>query len=376
MKRLLSLLGFVALSLALLGCQQASAKFGFIDRTGKIVIPPQFDSADRFSEGLAFVKTSNRVGYIDRQGKFALNSKFDPTQPFSDGLTPISLPKQRQGFIDKTGVIALRLPVEQYAGPFWQGLAIARDKNYRFGVIDKTGEFVVKPQFVSPKGDMDVYAKPTFPDGLELMSLDGTLADKQTNWAGGIIGGTWVYINRRGQFVIQTQAISARQFSEGLAAVDKGRWNPETMQAIDRWGFIDSTGKFVIAPQFESVGRFAEGLAPARLPSASASTPLRYGYINPKGKFAIAPQFESASAFSGGLAAATVGGKYGYIDKSGKFLISPQFNSAEAFSEGIARVSTVDGVGFINPQGQYIARPQFGNGSQDFSEGFAVVEVP
>jgi WG containing repeat len=178
MKRLLSLFGFAALSFVLLGCQQASAKFGFIDRTGTMVIPPQFDTADRFSEGLAFVKTSGRVGYIDRQGKFALNSKFDPVQPFSDGLTPILLPKQRQGFIDKTGAIVLCLPVEAYAGPFWQGLAIARDKNYRFGVIDRTGKFVVKPQFVSPKGDMDVYAKPTFPDGLELMSLDGTLADK------------------------------------------------------------------------------------------------------------------------------------------------------------------------------------------------------
>jgi WG containing repeat len=357
MQRLFPLFSFIILSLALLGCQQASAKFGFIDRTGKMVIPPQFDSADRFSEGLAFVRTSNRVGYIDRQGKFAMRPKFNPSQPFSDGLTPISLPKGRQGFIDKTGAIALRLPVEIYAGPFWQGLAIARDKNYRFGIIDKTGKFVVKPQFVSPKGDMDVYAKPAFPDGLELMSLDGTLADKESDWRGGIIDGTWVYINKKGQFVIQTQAISARQFSEGLAAVDKGKWKGTTMQSIDRWGFIDLTGKLVIAPQFEDVGRFSEGLAPARLPSASASTPLRYGYINPKGKFAIAPQFEQASAFSEGLAAVSMDGKYRYIDKTGTFVIPVQFKSAEAFSEGIARVSTTDGFGYINKQGKYIAKP-------------------
>jgi WG containing repeat len=383
MKKLLSLFGFISLALVLSSCQQmqsiaqpSSPKFGFIDRSGKMIIPPQFDTADRFSEGLAFVKTSNRVGYIDRQGKFALRSQFDPTQPFSDGLTPISLPKQRQGFIDKTGKIALSLPVEAYAGPFWQGLAIARDKNYRFGVIDKTGKFVVKPQFVSHKGDMDVYAKPTFPDGLELMSLDGILADKESDWRGGIISGTWVYINKKGQFVIQTQAISARQFSEGLAAVDKGKWDGNTRQSIDRWGFIDSTGKFVIAPQFESVGRFAEGLAPARLPSASASTPLRYGYINPKGKFAIAPQFEQAAAFSEGLAAVSMGGQYRYIDKTGKFVIPVQFKSAEAFSEGIARVSTTEGFGYINKQGQYIAKPQFGYGSQDFAEGIAVVEMP
>jgi hypothetical protein len=32
-------------------------KVGFIDRTGKIVIPPQFDNVDDFSEGLAAVST-------------------------------------------------------------------------------------------------------------------------------------------------------------------------------------------------------------------------------------------------------------------------------------------------------------------------------
>lgn len=376
MKRRLPLFEFIALSFILLGCQPESAKFGFIDRTGKMAIPPQFDSADRFSEGLAFVKKNQQVGYIDRQGKFALRSQFDPAQPFSDGITPISLPKGRQGFINKTGAIALRLPFEGYAGPFWQGLAIARDNRYRFGVIDKTGKFVVPPQFVSPKGDMDIYSKPVFPDGLELMSLNGTLADKMTNWAGSITDGTWVYINKRGQFAIQVQALFARQFSEGLAAIDRGKWNPETMQSIDRWGFIDRTGKFAIAPQFDNMGGFSEGLATARLPSPDEVSRANYGYIDRKGKFAIPPQFEQATAFSEGLAAVELDGKYGYIDKSGKFIIPPQFEDANAFFEGIARVSTSDGFGYIDKQGQYIAKPQFGSGSQDFSEGFAVVAVP
>jgi WG containing repeat len=343
-KELLPLFGFVAFSLVSPGCQQIQVKpyqpsasptpppipqppvkFGFIDRTGKMVIAQQFDAADRFSEGLAFVRKNKQVGYIDRQGKFVLRSKFDPTQPFSDGLTPISLPKGRQGFIDKLGAVMLRLPFEEYAGPFWQGLAIARDRNYRFGVIDKTGKFVVKPQFVSPKGDMDVYAKPTFPDGVELMSLNGTLADKETNWAGSITDGTWVYMNKRGQFVMQTKALFARQFSEGLAAIDRGKWNAETMKSIDRWGFIDLTGKFVIAPQFNNVGSFSEGLSTAQLPSPDGVSRLNYGYINQKGEFVIAPQFGDAQPFSEGLAAVEMSGTYGYIDKSGKVIIPPQF---------------------------------------------------
>jgi KWG Leptospira. len=35
-----------------------SGKFGYIDKTGKVVIEPVFDYAESFSEGLARVKKS------------------------------------------------------------------------------------------------------------------------------------------------------------------------------------------------------------------------------------------------------------------------------------------------------------------------------
>ena len=41
-------------------------RFGYIDKTGKLVIPAQFDDADNFSEGLAGVYTHGKWGYISR----------------------------------------------------------------------------------------------------------------------------------------------------------------------------------------------------------------------------------------------------------------------------------------------------------------------
>jgi len=35
-------------------------KYGYIDRTGKVVITPQFDGAWKFSDGMALVKISDR----------------------------------------------------------------------------------------------------------------------------------------------------------------------------------------------------------------------------------------------------------------------------------------------------------------------------
>ncbi len=43
------------------------------DQTGRIVIPPQFDEAGSFSDGLAAVRIGARFGYIDKQGPFRLH---------------------------------------------------------------------------------------------------------------------------------------------------------------------------------------------------------------------------------------------------------------------------------------------------------------
>jgi hypothetical protein len=42
-------------------------KWGFIDKTGNIVIQPQFDEIfGGFSEGLALVRIGDKLGYISR----------------------------------------------------------------------------------------------------------------------------------------------------------------------------------------------------------------------------------------------------------------------------------------------------------------------
>ncbi|MFB3890556.1 MAG: WG repeat-containing protein [Phycisphaerae bacterium] len=43
-------------------------KFGFIDPTGKMVIPAQYDSVEAFDGGLSRVQVDKKFGYIDRKG--------------------------------------------------------------------------------------------------------------------------------------------------------------------------------------------------------------------------------------------------------------------------------------------------------------------
>ena len=64
-------------------------RFGFVDKSGKIAINPQFDAAGRFSEGLAEVSVGKQSGYVDKLGKLVINPQFDVAATFTDGLAAV-----------------------------------------------------------------------------------------------------------------------------------------------------------------------------------------------------------------------------------------------------------------------------------------------
>ncbi len=75
-------------------------KWGYIDRTGKIVIKPQFDYANYFYEGLAVVLNDKqelldgslvvgKYGYIDKKGKVVIKPQFEEVENFVDGLAAV-----------------------------------------------------------------------------------------------------------------------------------------------------------------------------------------------------------------------------------------------------------------------------------------------
>ncbi|MGH8761543.1 MAG: WG repeat-containing protein, partial [Burkholderiales bacterium] len=66
-------------------------KWGYIDKTGYLVIDMQFDRANRFSEGLAQVEFRGRHGFVDRTGKFAIEPKYFGAGMFSEGMAPVAV---------------------------------------------------------------------------------------------------------------------------------------------------------------------------------------------------------------------------------------------------------------------------------------------
>src|SRR5271170_7980314 len=61
-------------------------KWGYIDPTGLLIIPAQFEVARSFSEGYAGVRQGGLWGFIDKTGKFVIPCHYQDVGPFSEGL--------------------------------------------------------------------------------------------------------------------------------------------------------------------------------------------------------------------------------------------------------------------------------------------------
>jgi WG containing repeat len=78
--------------------------YGFIDRSGKTVVPPRFNLTFGFSEGLAAVRIGRRWGFIDTKGKMVIPLQdFFDVKPFKNGLSRVVVEKHGIGYIDRTG---------------------------------------------------------------------------------------------------------------------------------------------------------------------------------------------------------------------------------------------------------------------------------
>jgi len=215
-------------------------KWGFVDTAGKLVIPIEYTAAGSFSEGLAPVYvggadamctglSGGKWGYINQKGEMVIKPQFSTAGGFSEGLATVSFDGQNYGWIDKTGKFAIKMRRLSIALPFHDG--VARIRGYKdsvpgwndFGYITKEGEVFVHPVFA---GSIE-----PFSEGLAEARQKPTWDAEKNEWIPGKNG----YVDKQGNWVIQSQFTYTRPFRGGLAYVQTQR------QAA----CIDKTGRVV-----------------------------------------------------------------------------------------------------------------------------------
>lgn len=80
----------------------SNGKYGYVNKSGKYVIPAQYDIVFLFREGLAAVSKSGEYGFIDKTGKEVIPLKYAYTEVFVGGLARVKNSSQWI-YIDKTG---------------------------------------------------------------------------------------------------------------------------------------------------------------------------------------------------------------------------------------------------------------------------------
>jgi len=191
--------------------------WGFVDKKGKVAIPPSYRSASYFSSGLCAVMNSNgRWGYINPKGQVVIEFLWSNAHPFDHDRAKV-LSHNGWGVIDKTGRFVLQARYEDVDidGPD----RYLVKSNKRWGWVTGYGSAVIAPNFE------DAY--PFFSNKFAAVKE----------------GNKWGFINESGKFIIAPQYDFAFGFRDGLAVVEKD----------DRYGFIDESGRFVVQPVYDHV---------------------------------------------------------------------------------------------------------------------------
>jgi len=206
--------GFAAFSVS----DSSETKWGFVDKEGKIKIPPQFTQVRDFSNGKCAVYSSSDVkwGFIDKEGKIAINYQFEFANNFKSGKA-IVYSGGKAGLIDEKGKYIINPQFSTMNEDHGKYLI---ELNQKWGWCDENGKIVINPQFTQ--------ANPF---------LGNSLAPVQ-------IGKSWGFIDKEGKITINPQFDNALPYLDGKLAL---------VQTNNKYGFIDQEGKYVINPQYDDI---------------------------------------------------------------------------------------------------------------------------
>ncbi|MCL2661046.1 MAG: WG repeat-containing protein [Acidobacteriaceae bacterium] len=236
-------------------------RWGFVDKTGKLAFAAQFDLVRDFSDGLAgvCVNTSTGIrgsrcnlaigggkwGFIDKTGRLVISPQFDFVGAFVDGhaLACASSENSLCNSLSKGG-----LSLSPSGG--------------QWSIIDRTGKIVTSLPIDLALRYSGGVAQVCVNDDVKT-GLGRCAVPSNVNGIFKPRGGKWGFIDRSGRFVVIPQFNEVSDFSQGLAAV---RVSTGTKYRPDfKWGFVDQNGKVVIEPKFDAVSTFTDDMAAVKV---------------------------------------------------------------------------------------------------------------
>lgn len=290
--------------------ENGSEKWGFMDKSGKLVIKADYDRVYGFSCGWALVVDGNDKTYIDKNGKSGKVPDTDTYYTyfyhdrisFKDG--------DLYGKWDNNFVEVIPADYKKIGMTADNGYCYYSEDGKQYGFLDKNGKVVVEEEF-------DYCA--TFDDGICVV---GELKSDEMRYG---------IINEKGVYTYETQKDGLINLGEGRVAFYKA--------SKEKYGIIDKNGNEILGATYDDIEPFSCGLAMVEKND-------KCGYIGTNGDEKIAPRWAGASSFSDNVAwvQKDADSKIELIDKSGEtlFKLKDSENPQGGFHNGLCLIYNYD----------------------------------
>ena len=339
-------------------------RWGFIDTTGEIVIPADFDEVSVFSEGKSAVNVGGLWGYIDTDGTMIIEPQFRSAYAFHENRAKVKRFDSLECYIDLEGDLISSKEWEA-ADDFSEGRARVTVGNL-YGFIDSSGMLIIKPLFSRAWNFQHGLAKVEYENKQGMIDLQGNFViqpvyDKiisapDGKWLMGIKQNTTYVLNELGKEINTIRNAKALETDGRIVSLSKqdGLW---------LYDFLEK--RMIHKRPLAQLFYMGDKLWAVKDTSAYVILDQSGSPINDK-------EYDQVNKFSDGFAAFRRLELWGYVNNNGVEVTDLIFGLAWDYKEGFARAAFEEGIAFINREQKLAFIPQRGTTDlRDFHEGLA-----
>jgi hypothetical protein len=326
MKKMMFFLCF--LTAGILSAQQAfpvklNKKWGLIDASGRVILPPEYDAIGEFKHfGFAVMQRSGKVGLLNSQGTEVVQPVYEDLKMIDSSRVAV-MDAGEWMIVDLQGRVVLEKGYERVKVLSGGFLAFMRGR--KWGVVDNEGKVLSAPAFDEILRE---------PQGLFLT---------RKNEKYGLLAAD-------GKELIPNHSDAIQFFNDSLFF----------FKMSGQWGATDARGRIVIPPRFEGYYKVSDQFV--KLMSAGRS----YLYSLACTGVITGPEYDNFYPFSRRHVLARKGKQLGLLDWCGGMTLEIAYDEIQPHDGKTFRVQRAGKWGLYNQQGQevtplrydYIAPPK------------------
>ncbi len=296
--------------------------WGFIDTTGKVVIPISYGFYRVVSSNLIKLQLGDKTIGLNRHGEIAIPMIYDNFMAFTNGLAAVKQ-NGKWGFINEEQKVII--PIEfDMVNSFYEGMAVVQKKN-KWGCINTNGEIIIPLKYYEiddfSEGLTTVYKEENV---CGIMNKKGEkITSFDYEYISGFFNGVAIVENKKNLYGLMDargQIIVPCMYSD----IDDNNEDLFTVTLNDKKGCIDKTGKIIIPIVYEELRTFSEDLAVFKMRTL-------FGYLNKKGEIVVPAIYRGANNFENGIASVREYDRWGCINKTGKVILPFVFEEMKEF---------------------------------------------